>query len=158
PQTARPLGDDTTAEFIVVPAAVGASRLWVGRDTKAIVAEHRSWLREVYRERADEAPGVLVLVSGDGAAARTLSGWALGGPTPDGAMAWLEELDSEYTYRVSRTTGPGGLLTPPGDYWAVAATTGHWGATLGAAVLWQPALGTSSADPRTRRDELFIAA
>jgi hypothetical protein len=156
----RPAGDSMTPKYTVVPAISGASRIYLGTGSTSLVAEHRAWLDEAYRERAAEAPGVLQLVRTNGAAAHVVSGWSLGGPVGED-MAWIEETGEEYRYRVARTGGPGSSgspLTPPDDFWAVAAAVGHVQSPLGAVVLWRPARGTSVRDPSKRRDELWIAA
>jgi hypothetical protein len=147
-----------TPTYTLVPAAAGASRLYLGTSSAALIAEHRSWLDEAYHERAAETPGVLQLLRADGTVVRTVSGWALGGPTGDAEAAWIEETGEEYRYRVARIAGPGAALAPPDDYWAIAGAVGHPAAPLGAVVLWRPAKGTSPRDPAGRRDELWIAA
>jgi hypothetical protein len=144
--------------YTIVPAASGASRLYLGAGSTSLVAEHRGWLDEAYHERAAEVPGVLQLIRADGTAAPAVSGWALGGPIGKDEMAWVEETGEEYRYRLGRTNGPGAPLAPPDDFWAVAGAVGHTASPLGAVVLWRPARGSSPRDPSHRRDELWIAA
>ncbi|HWU86472.1 MAG TPA: hypothetical protein VN253_04330, partial [Kofleriaceae bacterium] len=155
--SARPQGD-RMAEYTLITDAAGASRLYLGSGTKAVVAEHRDWLHEAFHEYAGEAPGVVKLIGADGGVARAASGWALGGPLPDGTMTWIEEVGDEYHYRIARGAGAGAPLTPPDDFWVVAGAVGHPSSPLGAAVLWRPAPGASSRLPAVRRDELWIAA
>src|SRR5215475_3385546 len=88
--------------YTLLPAAAGASRLYLGSGSSSLVAEHRGWLDEAYHERASEAPGVLQLVRADGKVTHTVSGWALGPPIGDD-MAWLEETGEEYRDRITRT-------------------------------------------------------
>jgi hypothetical protein len=142
--------------YTLLPAASGASRLYLGSGSSSLVAEHRDWLDEAYHERASEAPGLLQLLGVDGKVSHTVSGWALGPPVGND-MVWLEETGEEYRYRIARTGGNGAPLAPPDDYWAVAAAVGHATSPLGAVVLWRPARGTSARDPSARRDELWIA-
>ncbi|HEY4243108.1 MAG TPA: hypothetical protein VGM88_25020 [Kofleriaceae bacterium] len=153
--SARKMGAVMT-DYKIAATAAGASALFLG-DGGGFVAEHRGWLAAAYRERADEAPGVVQLHGADGGVKRTVSGWALGGPVGVD-MAWLEEVGSEYHYRVARGAGPGSELAPPDDFWAVAGTAGHASSPLAAAVLWRPAPGASVRDPYRRHDELWIAS
>jgi hypothetical protein len=144
-----------TPTYTLVPTAAGASRLYLGQGSTSLLAEHRHWLDEAYHERAIEAPGVLKLIRSDGSIARTASGWAIGGPI-GGEMTWLEETGEEYHYRTA-TGGGGAPLTPPDDYWVVAAAVGHVASPLGAIVLWRPVPGASDREPALRHDELWIA-
>lgn len=146
-----------TPKYTVVPAAAGASRIYLGTGSTSLVAEHRAWLDEAYRDRAAEAPGVLQLIRSDGTSAHVVSGWALGGPVGDD-VAWIEETGEEYRYRVARTGGARAALSPPDDFWAMAAAVGHVQSPLGVVVLWRPARGTSVREPSKRRDELWIVA
>ncbi|HEU4727346.1 MAG TPA: hypothetical protein VFT22_05645 [Kofleriaceae bacterium] len=155
--SARPKGDHMSEYKLTAPVA-GASRLYLGPGTKAIVAEHRDWLHEAFHERDAEAPGVVKLLGADGAVAHAASGWALGGPLADGSAAWVEEVGDEYHYRIARSTGPAAPLSPPDDFWAVAGAAGHAVSAVGAVVLWRPVPGASSNLPDVRRDELWIAS
>jgi hypothetical protein len=155
--SARPMGDHMS-EYKVTPPAAGASRIYLGAGTKAIVAEHRDWLHEAFHDHDAEAPGMVKLLGPDGSVAHTASGWALGGPLADGSAAWVEEVGDEYRYRVARSTGPGAPLSPPDDFWVVAGAVGHPVSALGAVVLWRPVPGASSRLPAVRRDELWIAS
>ncbi|HET7506237.1 MAG TPA: hypothetical protein VFK02_34695 [Kofleriaceae bacterium] len=155
--SARPMGDHMSEYKLTAPVA-GASRLYLGAGTKAIVAEHRDWLHEAFHDHDAEAPGVVKLLGADGAIAHVASGWALGGPVADGSAAWIEEVGDEYHYRVARSTGPAAPLSPPDDFWVVAGAAGHPVSPLGAVVLWRPVPGASSKLPDVRRDELWIAS
>lgn len=149
-------GNAMKPTYTLVPAAAGASRLYLGPGSTSLVAEHRHWLDEAYRARATEAPGVLQLIRPDGSIARTVSGWAIGGPLGND-MAWVEEAGEEYRYRIASTGGGSTPLAPPGDFWVVAAAVGHVASPLGAVVLWRPAAGALDREPALRHDELWIA-
>jgi hypothetical protein len=150
--------DHVNTEYTVLTNAAGASRLYAAAASASLVAEHRDWLHEAFHERAAEVPGLLKLLGPDGTVQRTVSGWALGGPLANGEMAWVEEAGEEYRYRTANSGGRGSPLTPPDDYWMIASGVGHVSSPLGAVVLWRPARGTSSQDPASRREELWIAS
>ena len=147
------------AKLKLLAGAVGASRLYAGEATEQIVSEHRTWLVESFSERADETPGVVRLIDGDGAVIGTGSGWAMGPAVANGNAAWIEEYDEEYRYRLrSFGTGSAVPLAPPDDFWTVAAVAGHPSSADGAVILWRPAQGTTPSLPETRKEELWIAS
>jgi hypothetical protein len=152
------LDEVLAAIFKLLPGAAGASGLHVGAATDQIVSEHRTWLAEAFSERADETPGVVKLIDAHGDLVSADSGWAMGPAIADGNAVFLEEHGEEYRYRV-RSLGAGAaeLLSPPDDFWTVAASVGHPGSTAGAVVLWRPSQGTSPSNPGTRTEELWIA-
>lgn len=148
-----------TANLELLVGAAGASRLYAGEATDQIVSEHRSWLAEAFSERAEEAPGVVKLIDTNGDVKSAFSGWAMGPAIADGNVAWLEEYDEEYRYRVRRLgTDATHPLSPPDDFWTVAASVGHLNGAAGAVVLWRSAQGTSPSFPGTRQEELWIAS
>lgn len=138
----------------MVEQAAGATRLLRSPSGRFVVAELAGdWTREMFGDRADEVPPILFVIdTTTGERVATVNGWALGPPTDDGDLAYIEEHEQEYQYRVRSLTRPDLIasLEPPGDGVYAVRGTVRAGDRL-VAVLW-------TATPTGDAEQLWVAS
>ena len=162
--------DPARLDVELIPEASAATRLTLSQSGRYAAAELRGdWIDEERFGSGRDVPPVVKLVDlaslGDaGEPSRrvvaSITGWAMGAPTDDGDLLWVEEYFREYQFRIRSLARPEvtvALAPPPGS-WTVKAALRFPGARHAVVILCSPVAGYSWRDSDSRRERLWLAA
>lgn len=167
-ETTGPLGSDSKGrgkamiQIEILPAASAATRLLVSPDNKYVAAElHGTWVEEAFPGQEEAVPPVLKLIDlSTGNVVGSVNGWALGAPSDEGDLFFLEEFDEEYQYRLRSFKTPDLTLNlaPPAGFWLPKAALRITAPNRAVVVLWSAISGVEWRFPEERRERLWIAS